>query len=86
VPDSGIARIAGHVRITRGQNQLNGSEAIVNMKTGISRLLAANEGRVQGLLMPNEQTGALASPSGTAGAGGKSRPAATPSTAGGKRP
>jgi lipopolysaccharide export system protein LptA len=56
VPDTGIARIAGKVRITRGQNQLNGTEAEVNMKTGISRLLAGNEGRVQGLMVPNDAT------------------------------
>ncbi|HUB13470.1 MAG TPA: LptA/OstA family protein [Acetobacteraceae bacterium] len=65
VPDSGIARVAGNVHITRGQNQLDGSEAIVNMKTGISRLLAANDGRVQGLLVPNDQTNpAVVAPAG----------------------
>jgi lipopolysaccharide export system protein LptA len=56
VPDTGIARLAGKVRITRGQNQLNGTEAEVNMKTGISRLLAGGEGRVQGLMVPNDAT------------------------------
>jgi lipopolysaccharide export system protein LptA len=54
VPDSGIARLAGRVRITRGDNQLDGSEAEVNMKTGISRLLASSDGRVQGLVLPND--------------------------------
>ncbi len=54
VPDSGIARLAGHVRITRGENQLNGSEAEVNMKTGIARLLAGTGERVQGLVIPND--------------------------------
>jgi lipopolysaccharide export system protein LptA len=54
VPDTGIARLAGNVQITRGQNQLNGTEAEVNMKTGISRLLAGDAGRVQGLVMPND--------------------------------
>ena len=54
-PDTGIARVAGNVRITRGQNQLDGSEAEVDMKTGISRLLAGNTGRVQGLVVPNDQ-------------------------------
>ncbi len=48
VPETGIARVAGKVRITRGQNQLNGSEAEVDLKTGISRLLAGNTGRVAG--------------------------------------
>jgi lipopolysaccharide export system protein LptA len=56
VPDTGIARLAGRVRITRGQNQLDGTEAEVNMKTGISRLLATDKGRVQGLIVPNDQT------------------------------
>ena len=56
VPDTGIARIGGNVRITRGQNQLNGSEAEVNMKTGISRLLSSSAGRVQGLVVPNDKT------------------------------
>jgi lipopolysaccharide export system protein LptA len=54
VPDSGIARLAGRVRITRGDNQLNGSEAEVNMKTGIARLLAGTGERVQGLVIPND--------------------------------
>ena len=39
-PDSGIARLVGNVRITRGQNQLNGAEADVNLRTGISRLIS----------------------------------------------
>ena len=56
VPDTGIARLAGRVRITRGQNQLDGSEAEVNMKTGISRLLAGTGERVQGLVIPNDAT------------------------------
>ena len=56
VPDSGIARLAGRVRITRGQNQLEGPEAEVNMKTGISRLLGGTGDRVQGLVIPNDET------------------------------
>lgn len=54
VPDSGIARLAGNVRITRGPNQLNGEEALVNMATGVSTLSRAPGGRVQGLVVPNE--------------------------------
>ena len=54
VPDTGIARLAGGVRITRGQNQLNGDEAIVNMRTGISTLSRDPGGRVQGLVVPND--------------------------------
>lgn len=56
VPDTGIARVAGKVRITRGQNQLAGSEAVVDQKTGVSRLISGNTGRVQGLVVPNDQT------------------------------
>jgi lipopolysaccharide export system protein LptA len=56
VPDTGIARLAGRVRITRGQNQLEGPEAEVNMKTGISRLLAGTGGQVKGLVIPNDET------------------------------
>jgi lipopolysaccharide export system protein LptA len=56
VPDTGIARLAGNVRITRGQNQLNGSEAEVNMKTGIAQLLSGAHERVHGLVVPNDAT------------------------------
>ncbi len=54
VADSGIARIAGNVRITRGQNQLNGDEALVNMRTGISTMVRNPGGRVQGLVAPSD--------------------------------
>ena len=54
VTDSGIARVAGDVRITRGLNQLNGDEALVNMRTGISTLVRNPGGRVQGLVVPND--------------------------------
>ena len=56
MPDTGMARIGGQIRITRGQNQLNGSEAIVNMKTGVARLISGEGGRVQGLVIPNDET------------------------------
>ena len=56
VPDTGIARLAGRVRITRGENQLDGSEAEVNMKTGIAQLLPGPSERVQGLVLPNDAT------------------------------
>jgi lipopolysaccharide export system protein LptA len=83
VPDTGIARIAGNVQITRGQNQLNGAEADVNMKTGIATLLATKSGRVEGLVVPNDATnkalgsdnGFLAAPQGTRPAqGGGAKP------------
>jgi lipopolysaccharide export system protein LptA len=56
VPDTGMARLGGNVRITRGQNQLNGAEANVNMKTGIATLVAQTSGRVHGLVVPNDET------------------------------
>ncbi len=56
VPDTDIAHLGGHVRITRGLNQINGSEAVVNMKTGVATLLAGDSGRVSGLVVPNDQT------------------------------
>jgi lipopolysaccharide export system protein LptA len=53
VPDTGLARVVGHVHITRGDNQLNGAAAVVNMKTGLATLTQAPGGRVQGLVVPN---------------------------------
>lgn len=56
LPETGLARLSGLVRITRGQNQLNGSGADVNMKTGIAHLVSGTSGRVQGLVIPNDPT------------------------------
>jgi lipopolysaccharide export system protein LptA len=56
VPDTGMARLGGNVRITRGQNQLNGAEADVNMKTGIATLVGQKAGRVHGLVVPNDES------------------------------
>jgi lipopolysaccharide export system protein LptA len=55
VPDTGMARVVGRVHITRGENQLNGAAAIVNMKTGIATMVQTPGERVQGLVVPNEQ-------------------------------
>ncbi|MBB2198057.1 hypothetical protein HLH44_11430 [Gluconacetobacter sp. 1c LMG 22058] len=54
VPDTGIARIVGNVHITRGQNQISGAAAIVNMRTGIATMTERPGGRVTGLIVPNE--------------------------------
>ena len=51
-PVTGIARLLGNVRITRGENQLNGAEAVVNLRTNTARLVAAPGSRVQGLMLP----------------------------------
>jgi lipopolysaccharide export system protein LptA len=53
---SGMARLLGGVRITRGENQLNGQESIVNMRTGVARLVNTPGQRVQGLIVPNQQS------------------------------
>lgn len=61
-----VATLSGNVRLTRGDNQLNGDRAEVNMKTGISKLLAddgpatasrtnpAQGKRVRVLIMPGQ--------------------------------
>lgn len=49
-----LARLDGNVRITRGENQLNGHRAEVNMATGISRLLSAPGQRVRALVVPKD--------------------------------
>ena len=78
VPDTGMARIGGNVHITRGQNQLNGAEADVNMKTGISTLVAQKSARVRGLVVPNDESSKSLGTnplSGTAGTAAKPTPA-----------
>ncbi|MBI1243542.1 MAG: hypothetical protein GC202_00920 [Alphaproteobacteria bacterium] len=55
---TGIAQLAGNVRLTRGDNQMAGDFAEVNTNTGISKLLArpaeGGNGRVRGLLAPQQ--------------------------------
>jgi lipopolysaccharide export system protein LptA len=46
-----LATLEGNVRITRGQNQLNGERAVVNMATGISTLTAAPGKKVKALMV-----------------------------------
>jgi lipopolysaccharide export system protein LptA len=79
VPDTGMARLGGNVRITRGQNQLNGAEADVNMKTGIATLIGQKTGRVHGLVMPNDESSKSLGP----GAGTQGNP---PSGTSGAKP
>ncbi len=55
-----FATLTGSVKITREENQMNGEYAEVDMKTGISRLLAGAPGtkgttRVQGLIVPKRK-------------------------------
>jgi lipopolysaccharide export system protein LptA len=60
IADSRMATLVGAVRISRGENQLNGGYAEVNLATGVSRLLGAPpdseaKARVHGLLRPREE-------------------------------
>ncbi|MHA1538244.1 MAG: LptA/OstA family protein [Alphaproteobacteria bacterium] len=58
---TGIAEMIGNVKLTRGDSQLNGARAVVNLKTGVSRLLARRGGgRVRGLFIPGGATGGAA--------------------------
>lgn len=54
--DAGVAQLTGAVKITRGETQLNGCTGEMDLKTGVSRLLAcsgtADTGRVHGLIAP----------------------------------
>ncbi len=65
IPDTGLARVVGHVHVTRGENQLNGAAAIVNMKTGVATMTQAPGRRVQGLVVPNGSGGGSSATPGT---------------------
>ena len=56
--DTGIVTLLGAVRLTRGENQLNGDRAEINVRTGVSRLLSnssqGSAGRVHGLFIPDK--------------------------------
>jgi len=57
VVETGIVIVTGSVKITRGGNQFDGNYAVVNLNTGISKLLSAPAGKpadrqVRGLFVP----------------------------------
>jgi len=56
--DSDIATLDGSVKITRGENQLNGDHAEFDMRTGISRILGqpGTGSRVHTLIFPSQGT------------------------------
>jgi lipopolysaccharide export system protein LptA len=56
LPQTGQGRVVGHVRITRGDNQINGPAADFDMKTGVARIVAQQGARVEGLIAPNSAT------------------------------
>lgn len=51
--ETGIATLTGSVKITRGDSQLNGARARVNLNTGVSTLMGGSEG-VRGYLAPGQ--------------------------------
>lgn len=56
---TGIVTLTGSVKITRGDNQLNGGYAQFNMNTGVSNIMAGppgtkSKGRVEGLFTPDK--------------------------------
>ena len=51
--ETGIATLTGSVKITRGDNQLNGARARVNLNTGVSSILGGAKG-VRGYLSPEQ--------------------------------
>ncbi|HKF72128.1 MAG TPA: LptA/OstA family protein [Stellaceae bacterium] len=62
--DTGITTLIGHVKLTRGQNELRGQYAVVDMNKSIYRLLGAPPSdtltssrptRVEGLFVPRQQ-------------------------------
>lgn len=66
---SGIATLSGSVKITRGEDQLNGEYAEVNLNTGISRLLGAppqsgGKAQVRGIITPRGAQSPPARPKG----------------------
>lgn len=53
LPPTGQARLGGNVHIIHGPNELQGADALVNMKTGVATLLAGPGGHVSGVVLPN---------------------------------
>ncbi len=72
LPDTELARVVGHVHVTRGENQLNGAAAIVNMKTGLATMTQTPGRQVEGLVVPNGSSGG-----GTPGADAKPKTGAS---------
>jgi lipopolysaccharide export system protein LptA len=70
-PERGLATLTGNVKITRGDTQLNGDRAEVNLQTGESRLLSSRSGeRVRGLFLPKSGSGNGSGPSPNTGQNG----------------
>jgi len=49
-----VAKLIGSVKITRGENQLNGDSAEFDLRSGVSRILGGGGKPVQSLIIPSE--------------------------------
>ncbi len=52
--DSGQITMGGNVILNRGKNQLRGSQLVIDLQTGQSRILGGG-GRVKGVFVPNKK-------------------------------
>ena len=68
--ETGIATLTGQVKITRGNDQLNGEYAEVNLNTGVSKLFGRGTRGVQGIFTPDRD---IRQPDGGSGMGGGRR-------------
>lgn len=55
--DSGAITLGGQVALTRGENIIRGAQLVVDLNTGLSRIVGAggNQGRVKGVFVPAQQ-------------------------------
>ncbi len=56
LPQQGRARLGGDVHIIQGPNEMSGSDALLDTKTGIATLLAGPGGQVAGIITPSSAT------------------------------
>ena len=66
VVETGIVTVTGSVKITRENNQSDGDYAVVNLNTGISKMLATPGRQVKALLVPAPKKAPAPPPSDTA--------------------
>ncbi len=52
--ETGVATLTGSVKVTRGNNQLNGEYAEVNLNSGVSKLFGRGAGGVRGIFTPDQ--------------------------------
>ncbi len=50
-----LANLTGNVKITQGENQMNGDEAEFNLATGVSKLKSTSGQQVRGLILPSSK-------------------------------